>query len=544
MQRTRVNQDAVHAILVGMRVPMGARPVVLLLAASLIGPWATSVAGAADIAVPLNDCAETDNGDPLVTALDISPRTVDLRDGRQTVTVTVSAVDTGGPGAAIGVRAVYVNLSKDGVGGGGTGAPAVQVAPGTWQARLRLARGTGIGGTLLPLVSFRDGNGGVGSYLTADQLAAQGFTATAVVRHPGPQDASPPVMTAFRLSARSVDSRRHDRHVVVRARWRDDLSGVGRVLVQTEVGRTWLRRTSGTATDGSWRGAITVGRWVGDQTAHVYVKAFDRAGARRIYGQAALRGHGFPSSFRISARSDREAPRLTSETSLPTAVDLHAGDVIVPVRLHVRDAASGTVRVLAWFTTRGNSQRGGPSTVLRRVSGTSHDGWWEGSVALTHCQAFSDLWMLAANATDVRGLTRWPVFTDHVIAVQGTDHTVEPINGSVVSWTDPTRLHVSFGEDVVGVSATSMVVRRLDFRPVYRTVAVTGTWSCADSGGATVDCLRGPVRSATVTLDEPHLLTSSYSALINPEHVMDVRDLAGNAPRRLDVFLGQQQAAG
>jgi hypothetical protein len=543
MQPFRVNRGGGQAILDGMRAPKVARPVVLFVAASLMGPWATSVAGAADVVVPLNDCAETDNGDPVVTALDISPRTVDLRNGGRTVTVTVSAVDTGGPGPATGIRAVSVFLSSGGISSDGVSAAAVQVAPGTWRAQVRLARGTGARGTLRPFVSFQDGNGGAGSYLTSDQLAAQGFTATATVRNAGPRDVSPPDMTSFRLSTRSVDSRQHDREVVVRARWRDDLSGVRRVLVQTEVGRVRLRRVGGTPTDGSWRGVLTVGRWVGDQTAHVYVKAFDRAGVRRIYGRAALRAHGLPSSFHVRARSDLDAPRLTSETSLPSAVDLHAGDVGVPVRLHVRDADSGTTRVLAWFTTRGNSQRGGPSTVLRRVSGTPQDGWWEGTVRLTHCQAFSDRWMLAANATDLRGLTRWPVFAGQVIEVQGTDHTVELIERGTPSWTDPTRLRILFGEEMAGISPTSAVVQRHDFQP-FRTVPVTAAWACADSSGSAVDCFTGPVRSATVTLDEPHVRTSAYGVLVNPEHVLDVRDLAGNAPRRLDVYLGQQEAAG
>ena len=45
--------------------------------------------------------------------------------------------------------------------------------------------------------------------------------------------------------------------------------------------------------------------------------AFDRAGVRRTYGENALRAGGFPSSFSVRARSDLQAPRLTSETACP-----------------------------------------------------------------------------------------------------------------------------------------------------------------------------------------------------------------------------------
>ena len=305
------------------------------------------------------------------------------------------------------------------------------------------------------------------------------------------------------------------------------------MLVQTEVGRTWLRRVPGPATAGSWRGAITVGRWVGDQTAHLYVKAFDRAGARRVYGRKALRARWLPERVRGPREKRSAGAGVTTEAVLPAAVDLQAGDVAVPVRLHVRDASSGAATVSAYFTTRGGSQRGGPATALRRVTGTAHDGWWEGTVRFTHCQAFSDHWMLGARAIDVRGAIQQPAFADRVIEVQGTDHTVElPIVGSPVSWTDPARLRLTFAEDMVGITATSAPLWRTDFRPVYRRVPVSGTWSCADAAGGVVDCVAGPVRTAVVTLADPHLPRSTYSTVLGPEHLLDVRDLAGNPVRQ------------
>ena len=42
-----------------------------------------------------------------------------------------------------------------------------------------------------------------------------------------------------------------------------------------------------------------------------------------------------------------------------------------------------------------------------------------------------------------------------------------------------------------------------------------------------------------MTLTDPALPTAAYSTLLDPEHVLDVRDLAGNAFRRKEVFLGQ-----
>ena len=64
--------------------------------------------------------------------------------------MTVTAVDTGGPGPATGIRSVYVSLAADVSGSGGVSERLIQVAPGTWRTRVRLVRGTGVHGTLDP----------------------------------------------------------------------------------------------------------------------------------------------------------------------------------------------------------------------------------------------------------------------------------------------------------------------------------------------------------------------------------------------------------
>ena len=55
----------------------------------------------------------TDNGDPVLTSLDFTPRAVDSRNGAQTMTFTVTAEDTGGPGAPTGVARGWIRVSYD-----------------------------------------------------------------------------------------------------------------------------------------------------------------------------------------------------------------------------------------------------------------------------------------------------------------------------------------------------------------------------------------------------------------------------------------------
>ena len=469
-----------------------------VLLAAVLGAGLSAVgpgpAVGAPVPVPLNDCVPTDNGDPVVIGLTISPTSVDLSAGPRAVTVTVVAEDTGGPGPTTGIRSGSVNLAPAD-GPFGASHPLTPVSPTTWQARVLLVPATGRDGTLRPLVAFQDRAGGPGSYLTADELTAQGLAAAVEVRDPTPLDTRPPTMASLRLSTRSVDTRSGARSVAIQARWRDGRSGVDHVSVSTMVGRTRLQLARGTRRDGVWTGRITVGRWVGSQTASLYVKGFDRAGARQTYGRRALQRHGWPGAFEVVARSDVHGPVPTALTTLPAALDVRGGDRSVPVRLRVTDDRSGTAAVAGYLTD--GSYRS-PRSPLRLVSGTSHDGVWEGTIVLPDCSAGTATYQLGVRTQDVRGASRERPVTARTMAVTAGDHSLGlPIVGEVLSWGPPARLRVTFAEDVVGLSEVSALVRRTEFRPAYRVSTVAGTWTCADpaatrSTASPVRCARPP----------------------------------------------------
>lgn len=488
----------------------------------------------------LNDCASPDNGDPVVTGLELSPRSVEVTRRARTVRITVTAEDTGGPGPATGVAAVSAHLGD----GRSRSTTLHQVSTGRWEGRFRLVPGLAPGGMQPVSVSLVDRSDGGGVLVTSEKLAADGFSPEVEVRDRSGGDDRRPVLTALSLSRSSVDSRSGERTVQVRARARDDLAGVGGVRVVVErVGDLRLRLASGSRTDGVWTGRLVVGQWIGSGPARLLVvRVFDRGRNRHNYRTDGLRRRGFPHRLEVVARTDGGSPRATQVTAPPAALDVRTADASFPVSFRVVDDASGVAEVSAILVGPDGSPSAGPPARLARVSGTPRDGIWEGTVTVSRCRATTGDWFVLAQAEDERGSWRSTTFTRQPVAVTASDRSPAfPVRGSVLGW-EPTRLRVDFAEDVVGVSPSSAVLRRTTFTPAFEVETVTGTWDCHDVAGVPVDCVAGPVRSAVATLPDQPAAGGSYDVVLNPEHVLDVRDLAGNPYRRLPVFLGSRSA--
>ena len=63
-------------------------------------------------AAPLNNCVNTDNGDPVPQTLTRTPNAVNVTTADKTVAFTLGAVDTGGPGPAAGIKSGYIGLRR------------------------------------------------------------------------------------------------------------------------------------------------------------------------------------------------------------------------------------------------------------------------------------------------------------------------------------------------------------------------------------------------------------------------------------------------
>ncbi len=469
--------------------------------------------------VALSPCFSADHGIPVVRSIRLSRSTVDVTERAQTVEVIVDVVDTGGPGDASGVTSVTLYEGLE---------PMHRTADGTWRTSLRARQGSSPSNLYLYAVATdRAGNSSPGpgpyGYTPEPQAVLQVVSAAAPDDHD-------PRLRRVRLSRTTVDALSARRTVEVSVLARDHESGVFAVsmwLVHDD-GRTpevRLRRVSGDKHRGRWAGRVRVPFWASAGRWRPAFSAQDRFGRLRLL-TAASDDAGLPlPKLRVRSGADSVPPTLRSVSLAPSTVDVRAGSRTVVIDVRARDDQSGVAAVELDV----DAPSGTITLPTRLTAGTRRNGLWRASLAVSSCAAAADLVVRVAGITDRRGLRyngyNHPTASGRTLTVVNADRVVPAIASQAA---DTGSVHVVFTEDVVGISATSAPVYAS--RPLFdHGNPVAGSWQCADLNGATADCLRGPVRTAVFVADQP--FPASYSgpvAVVNPEHVLDVTDLAGN----------------
>jgi hypothetical protein len=206
----------------------------------------------------------------------------------------------------------------------------------------------------------------------------------------------------------------------------------------------------------------------------------------------------------------------------PNAVDVRRKGRTVVVDVRATDAQSGVAAV--------DLEVGTLTTPLpaRLVAGTRHDGVWRTTLEVGRCDVAGDWMVRVASIADRRGHAY-----DGYAHPDGVAGALTVVNADRVAPTiasqkeDTDSLQVDFTEDVVGIGDTGAAVYSAA-SPLGLGDRLTGSWQCADAAGAQADCLRGPVRTATFAADQPFPAGSRPGLVLNPEHVLDVTDLAGN----------------
>jgi hypothetical protein len=480
----------------------------------------TTEARTASVGVPLSPCASSDNGFPELQSLALTPSKLDVRRRAAWLTITAQASDDGGPGPATGVRMVEVSLS----GGLNLGLP-VELAhqdDGSWQGRVLVPPGARPGTHSVQYVRLHDGTplaGIVRGYSTADLRGMGQPTDVDVLSR---RDREGPQLKSFSLSRTAVDLSRSAQTIRVRARVTDNIAGTHLVAVETDVGHTELRLGQGTRRDGTWTGTLRIPRWswTGGSPYQVFVILRDRVSKDSLVYFDELADRGFPSMLTVtSSAKDTADPRLRRVTATPATVDVTSGDAKVAISVRAEDAVSGVATANVW------------DKHLKRTSGTAHDGVWRGFITIGSCSFRSGPFRPQLVAFD-RASNRVTAKAS-ITVVNGKDikaptvRSVEPFRASAAQ-----PVTFTFTEDVTGITATSSPVRRTEpgfgFGTGDPPPAEAGSWTCSATSGAQVDCAVGPVRTATWTPSQPLTAGQSYGVDFNPEHVLDVLDLAGN----------------
>jgi hypothetical protein len=283
---------------------------------------------------------------------------------------------------------------------------------------------------------------------------------------------------------------------------------------------------------------VTIPRWVGTGPWHLFVETRDKVGHGEQLSDDALTAQHLPSQFLVRSRTESTRPTVVSASTQPPTVDATPADTHYTVTVHGRDTGSGLAYVgvqiiTPWMQQEGVDLGDVDPEPLHKVAGTRHDGTWQANIPVTRCWSDPGSYILRIFAHDEAGNHRGPVARMRVTVMTGDHQPPIPVEA------DPLRAGASqpvtyrFSEDVVGISGTSAPV--LPGGPwLARTTTneppgpQPGTWACRTSAGATVDCNTGPLRAATWTPTVPLVPGQEYGVDFNPEHLLDVTDLAGN----------------
>jgi hypothetical protein len=503
---------------------------VLVATTVLVGPAPSAYAE------PLNDCAASDNGDPVLTSFARTPAAVDVAAAGKRVRFRLEVDDPGGPGPASGAKTVWVGLGDtpgfDELGFIPT-ARLVQDATGAWVGSIAVPRWRRAGS--VPLGVFLVDRAGNFRDVNARDLAAAGFPSRVTVA--SADDRTRPRLSSLRISPAAVDTRATPRPVHVRATARDSHSGVASIQIQ---GLGPLRLTKVPGTRGTFTGTREVGTWARPGTRRIFgVRVEDHRGNASAYSYRDLGRAGFDRALTIVSRTDTRPPALRGLHLSPTVVDVRSAAQTATVRVRAADRQAGLRDVTAIFWT-GDF---GSVVDLQRVSGTSRDGVWRGEFRMRRCVAWGRSVHLSVSLTDDSGrrqgysaarLAR-AGWTSR-IAVTAADH-VAPLAGASfrpVAPAGPVRL--GFSEDVNGISSGSVLVRRL-IGDIDHGPPIAGAWVCRDVTKARTDCRTGTVRTASFRPTSPLAPRREYVVTLNPEFSLDVTDLAGNPFRRDEVYI-------
>lgn len=512
------------------------RGLVVLVSAMLatVSTAAPSGARATAISVPLSPCVDRDNGSPVITDVSLDHRVVDVRRHAAAVHVTVTAHDTGGPGHRTGIRGGYVGLENDDAEYTESRLRSI----GNHRFVATFVFPAHAGSQYWFLSTGLHDRAGNAAGMSDRSLDRAGFPSWIGIRSSGRLTMA---LHGFTFGARTVDTRRHAVSVRVGARVSSDARLAGARLSAQPVkghGRLTASLHAVRGSNGLFRGRLRVPRWQGTGTWRLSLTARTASNPTEswTFGPRQLAGHHLRASFDMLSGTDTRPVKLLGLSGAPGTVDATTSAGSEAFTLHLADARSGVARVEVRTEADGDSGLGTFSSeaVLHRTGGSAGDGTWTGEAVVPVCRSYPGTWSWWVTAWDAAGNRHiWRPSALRQIGLPSTfdmlaaDHAAPDF----VAGKRQRILTVTFEDDVVGISNRSVQVYRgpemiNDFEWTSPSPPRNGTWACQDKDGMTTDCRVGPVRTAVFT---PADGKPFDTVLLNPDHSLGVRDLAGNA---------------
>ena len=244
-----------------------------------------------------------------------------------------------------------------------------------------------------------------------------------------------------------------------------------------------------------------------------------------------------PSQISVRSRTESTRPIVQSSAAAPATVDATTGDRSYTVSARVGDTVSGLafvgVQIITpWMQEEGVDLGDVDPEPMHLTAGSRHLGTWSTNIPVDSCWIDPGRYVLRIFASDRAGNRRGPAARTSVTVLTSDNQAPHPTSAEPFRAVGTQPVTYKFSEDVVGISGVGAPV--LPGGPWLGRASTNlppaplpGTWACATNAKQPVDCWAGPVRLATWTPATP-LAPGEYGVDFNPEHNLDVSDLAGN----------------
>ena len=476
-------------------------------------------------------CSPTPSpGNPTMTSFALTPGSVNVKAKAKTITFTVKANDTKP------IVTVFVTATSPKIKGvqrstfaSLTLKKGTKATNGTWTGKATIPVWTNNGTWNITQVYLADKGGGFAFYAPTggskpwNNAWPKTFSVTST------PDVVPPVVKSVSVSPSSVSTTSKPKTVKVTAKITDNLSGVsgaGAFATVTVGKHTYstggaLKRTKGTAKNGTWTGTMPIQKWVGsgshkwNVTVQATDMAFNTSGPKN-------------GSFKVTSKTDATSPKLKSFTFAPKSVDSHATPKgkNVAVTLKASDTLSGVAYGQVTFTSPSGFQSSG---FLSRSAGTAFSGTWKAIVNIPRCSE-SGTWTGSVTLIDVAG--NQTKYTSAQLKAKGyainlkvTALDIQAPSASVpatVSHTGP--IVVTFSEATLWSGSTNPFT--VTDESTFSNVG--GTWTCKNTGGTVVGCNANGADVKTASFAPSSPLTVGHKYDVNA--FGGIYDTSGNGP--------------
>lgn len=373
----------------------GSWHVVNFLTADLLGNrrrYSTDELAALGFTVDLDNHATVEDVTaPNPTEFSLAPAVIDTSAGAATVTVTTRVLDAQ-VGTSQNPYLYFQNTTTDATVFASLGRISGTASDGVYQGVATFPQFSAAGVWRVAFLTTRDNLGNSHQY-SAAELAALGF-ATDVDNQAATRDTTAPSVTELSITPAVVDTTSAADAVTVTARVQDAQSGSSDVYMYFRSATTNqsfygnLSRISGTASDGVYRASFTFPRY-----SAIGVWRIDNFTTRDAlqnsheYRTADLAALTLPTDVDNRATmEDVSSPELREFSFTPAVIDTSARAASVTVTARLVDAPVG-VRDRPFFYFRSSTSDQGGYGYLSRISGTTNDGVYQGTVTFPQFSA-------------------------------------------------------------------------------------------------------------------------------------------------------------